>query len=1072
MKLKLPLFLLMLLGFAFALQAQAQTVSGKVVDMQTGEALPGVAVRVKGTTRGAITDLDGKFTVQAAGTDVLAFSFVGYLPEEVAVGNRSVIDLKLSPDVETLSELVVTGYSTEDRRDVTGAVTTIAPEKLKAIPVSNVEQSLQGRAAGVTVITNGQPGTTSIIRVRGFGGFGGNEPLYVVDGVPVSSTNFLQPDDIESTTILKDAAAASIYGARAANGVIVFTTKHGKRDGKTRISYDGLYGVTVPGEVNNVLSPQEQADWTWVAIRNTAQQLGIQPKFEHPQYGTGATPVLPDYLTVGNQSGVMGPINLEEQRALYNIDNRNGAIYQVVRANKEGTNWYDEITQTAPINRHTLGFSGGGENSDFYISLGVQDQAGVLLNQNFKRYSLRANSTFDVGNRFRIGENFQATYLSVRGLIGGSGGIGAAGQETDINLAYRLSPIIPVYDEFGGFAGTAARGFNNPRNPVAGRTRQADNNGYTILGFGNIFAELDVIEGLTLRSSLGGGYSNNYFYFYNHPSYENSENQTNFTYGEGAGTSFNWVFTNTAKYEKEFGNHRLNLLAGVEALNTGLSRNLIGTGQNPFTRDPNYVTLTNTPQNRLANSNYDRGVNFYSTFGQARYIYNDKYIVTGVIRRDGSSRFGAENRYGVFPAASVAWRISEENFMKGLPWVYDLKVRGGYGQMGNSNNVNPYNQFSLFGSSLGRSSYDIAGTNNTVVEGFYRTRIGNPAAKWETTTTMNIGFDGAFFNNKLEVVLDLWRKDTEDLLYQLPLPAVVGPLAQSPSVNIAEMTNRGIDLLITTRGTITNNLDFEVTATGAYLKNEVVSLAPGITYFDAGGSRIGNLIRNQEGFPLSSFFGYEVVGLFQSQEEVNAAPTQNGAGIGRFRFRDIDGDGEITPEDRTYLGDPVPDFSGGLNLRLSYGNFDFETFMGVFLGVQNYNFSKWFTDFYPSFTGAAIGTNVRESFTFENGGNTVPIYENVSNFSTNTQSNSYYVENGNYARLMNLQFGYNLPAGMLNRYRLDRARLFVQGTNLFTITNYSGTDPGVAGAADTSLGIDIGNPPVSRGFNVGVNLGF
>lgn len=1072
-KTKTHIIYLLCFFFSISLYGQDRTVRGQVLDGDTGTPLPGVNVRVEGTSTGTITNLDGQYNLQVPGDNAtLAFSFIGYLTEKVTVGNRSTIDVTLMPDVQSLQEVVVTGYSTEERRDVTGAVTTIEPEKMKAVPTGNVEQSLQGRAAGVTVITNGQPGTQSVVRVRGFGGFGNNAPLYVVDGVPVGSTNFLQPDDIASTTILKDAAAASIYGARAANGVIVFTTKKGKSDGKLRISYDGVTGVTMPGTVENVVTPQEQADLTWLAIRNTAQQLGTEADFNHPQYGSGSSPVLPDYIMVGGQAGVVGSVNLSEHEDLYNVDARNGSVYQVVRANQAGTNWYDEITRPAPLNRHTLSLAGGGDKSAFYISLGLQDQDGILLNQNMKRYSLRANSTFDITDNFRIGENIQTTYYSTTGLLGGNGGRGAAGEETVFNEAYRMSPIIPVYDEFGGYAGTAAKGFNNPRNPVANRDRQANNSSYSLQTFGNVFAELDVIEGLKLRTSLGGGLANGYYNYYNLPQYENSENNTTYTYGEGAFTNYNWVFTNTASYENTFDRHRISLLAGMEALNDGVGRSMQGQGREPFSRDINYVTLTNTQiDGRVVNSGYGRGNNFFSVFGSAKYTFDDKYIINGVIRRDGSSRFGSENRYGIFPAASVAWRISEEGFMDGLPWVYDMKIRGGYGQMGNSNSVDPLNQYSLFASSLGNAAYDIGGTNGSVSEGFYRSRIGNPAARWETTTTMNIGIDGTFFNGNLDVVFDLWRKDTEDLLYQLPIPSVVGPMANAPSVNIAEMRNQGLDVLVTTRHNI-NDLGMEITATGSYLQNEIVSLAPGIDYFDAGGSRIGNLIRNQVGNPISSFFGYEVVGLFQDAAEVASAPTQDGAGVGRFRFADINGDGEITPDDRTYLGDPVPDFSGGVNLKLTYGNFDLETFMGVFLGVQNYNFSKWFTDFYPSFTGAAIGTNVRDAYTFEGGGNTVPIYENVSNFSTNTQSNSYYVESGNYARLMNLQIGYNMPGSLVNRLGIDRARVYVQGTNLFTLSNYSGIDPGVAGAADTSLGIDVGNPPVTQGFNLGVSLGF
>jgi TonB-dependent starch-binding outer membrane protein SusC len=1058
--------------FAATVFAQ-NTVTGKVTD-ETGTGLPGVSILVKGTTNGTSTDNDGNFSLSVPPDATLVVSFIGYRSQEVMVNNRTTLDLTLEPDLATLQEVVVTGYTTENRREVTGAVSTLKPRELVAVPSGNVEQQLQGRVAGVTVITNGQPGTSSVVRIRGFGGFGGNEPLVIVDGVPVDNTNFLAPDDIESTTVLKDAASASIYGARAANGVIVYTTKKGRRGAeKLRITYDGVFGVTVPGKVDNILNPQETADWTWQAIKNTAFQTGKTPTFDHPQYGKGATPVLPDYLAVGGASGVIGTVNLEAERAKYNVDLSKGSVYQVIKANKSGTNWWDEITRPAPLNRHSLGFSGGGERSAFYVGIGMQDQDGILLNQNFKRYSLRFNSEFDLAKNFRLGENIQMTYVQVKGLTGGSGGRGAAGEENDFLSAFRMPSIIPVYDEFGGYAGTAAKGFNNPRNPVASRNRIADNGGYGVQTQGNVYLEFDPIENLTLRSSIGGGFFNTYTNFYSPPTYENSENNSSFTYGENASARYNWVFTNTANYKAQFEKHGFDVLAGIEALNTGKVRSISGSGLNPFITDPNYINLGNTQAaGRVVNSGYGLGVNFFSVFGRVQYNFDQKYMINALVRRDGSSRFGANNRYGVFPAFSAAWRISEEDFMAGIPAISDFKVRGGWGQMGNSNNVVPENQFNLFASSLGLSAYDISGSNSGVTGGIYRSRIGNPNAKWETTASMNIGFDGSFLDGKLDIVFDWWKKNTTDLLYVLETPAIVGPIASDPSVNIAKMKNGGVDMEVITRGNINTQVTFEARATASFLNNEIVSLAPGVTYFDGGGSRNGNLIRNQIGRPISSYFGYKVTGLFQTAEEVASAPAQDGKGLGRFRYADVNGDNVVNADDRVYLGDPVPDFNGGINLKLNYKNFELETFMAVFLGVENYNFSKWFTDFYPSFTGAAIGVNVRDSWTPERGGNTVPIFENISNFSNNTQSTSYYVENGNYARLTNLQLAYNFPSGFLSKYGFERARFYIQGTNLLTISNYSGLDPGVAGNADTTLGIDVGNPPVTRGFNVGLNLGF
>lgn len=1065
------LFFLCGIVFAFA----QTTVTGKVTSQEDGSTLPGVSVSVKGTTRGTTTDGNGRYSLSVDGSNaVLVFSFIGFKQQEVSIGNRTSVDLTLEPDLSALEEVVVTGYTTENRREVTGSVSTVKSRDLVAVPSGNVEQQFQGRVAGVTVITNGQPGTSSIVRVRGFGAFGGNEPLYIIDGVPVGNTNFVAPDDVAETTVLKDASAASIYGARAANGVIVITTKKGKRDGKMRVDYDGVVGVTVPGRVNNVLSPQEGAEWTWQAVRNTATRLGQQPEFAHPQFGTGSQPVLPDWLLVGNRTGVVGPINLEAERLLYNNDATKGPVYLVIPANKEGTNWWDAVTRVAPLNRHTLSFSGGNERSSYYLSFAIQNQKGILIEQDFKRYGLRFNSEHNIFKNFRIGQNIQATYLENRGLLGGSGGRGAARDENQILSAFRMPPIIPVYDAFGGYAGTQARGFNNPRNPVAERERGADNRFYTIFGFGNVYAELDVIKDLTLRSSFGGTVSNFYGFFYNRPQYENSENNSSFTYGETANSFFSWTWTNTANFKKKFGTHGIDVLAGMEALNTDFGRGLSGSGLNPAFTDLNFVNISNTQAaGRVVNSFQVRGVRFYSLFGQARYNFNDKYIVTGVIRRDGSSRFGSNSRYGIFPAVSAAWRISAEPFMKNIPFISDLKIRGGYGTMGNSNNVDPNNQFSLFAASLGGSSYDITGSNSGVLGGFYRSRIGNPNAKWETSVMSNIGFDGTFLNGKLDVVFDIWRKDTRDLLYTLPTAAVIGPVASDPAINIGEMRNQGIDIQIINRGRIVSDLNYEVTLNGAFLKNEIIAIAPDVPYFDAGGSRIsGPVIRNQVGLPISSFFGYKVLGLFQNAEEVQNSPAQDGKAIGRFRFQDTNGDNRITADDRTYLGDPVPDFAGGINLRLTYKSFELETFLYTALGFQNYHNAKWFTDFYPSFTGAAQGVNVRNSFTFERGGNTVPIYENVSNFSTNTQSTSYYVEQGNYARLTNLQIAYNLPASLLSRYKIQRVRVYAQGTNLLTFSKYTGLDPGVGGNADTTFGIDVGNPPVTQGFNLGINLSF
>ena len=1075
---RLSLSLALLLMLSSTVLAQERMVSGTVKD-ENGDGMPGVNILVKGTASGTASDADGKFNLSVPSNDaVLVFTFIGYGTKEVSVGSRTVVDEVLVPDQTSLDEVIVTGYSVESRREVTGAVSSVKASDLTVVPTGNIEQQLQGRVAGVTVVTNGQPGSTSQIRVRGFGAFGGNEPLYIVDGLPVGSTEFLNPDDIETTTVLKDAAAASIYGARAANGVIVYTTKKGVKGGKTlRVSLDVLGGFTDPGEGIDIMNPADHAKWTWKAFENTGFNAGEPPVYTHPQFGTGSTPQIPDYLLVGSQSGVNGTLDLAAEREKYNVTDFSKDIYQVTTpAEGSGTNWYDAITRTAPLFRGTLGISGNSDKSRYYIGIGVQEQAGILNYQNFRRYSLRVNTEFDLLKNLRLGENVQFTYRQVRLLQGAGGGSGSSDDENDILTAFRMPTIIPIYDEFGGYAGTRAAGFNNPGNPVANLDRQKDNRGFASSGFGNVYLEFEPVPDLVLRSSIGGNFNSFYTWSYFARTYENSENNSAVTYNEGAGQVFGWTFTNTANWKKTFDDHSLDVLVGQEALNTGEGRNMGGQGLNPFSEDRDFVTLsTTTPgSTRTVGSNYFKGVNFTSYFGRINYGFKDKYLVSFVLRRDGSSRFGSENRWGTFPAGSVGWRISEENFLQGSSWIDDLKIRGGYGVMGNSNNVDPNNQYFLYATGVDPASYPI--DNSSAAEGYYRSRIGNSAAKWEKAITMNIGFDGSFFNSKLDVVIDFWRKDTEDLLFQVPITVLNGPNATPPFVNVGEMLNRGVDLQILTRGKIANS-DYELTVNGGFLHNEIVALNEGATYLqiaDADPDFRGiRPIRNQLGQSISSFFGYKVMGLFQSTEEVNAAATQDGAAPGRFRYQDINGDGEITVDDRTWLGSPVPKFTGGITFKIkNFRNFDLEMYMFTSLGNKIFNMSKWYTDFYPSFTGAAIAQRVTGSWTPENGGNSIPIFENNSNFSTNTQSNSYYVEDGSYFRFQNITIGYNLPVATLSRMSLEKLRLFVGLNNIFTITDYDGLDPSVGGDVDFRYGIDIGNFPITRSFTFGLNLGF
>ncbi|HTF18927.1 MAG TPA: TonB-dependent receptor, partial [Chryseolinea sp.] len=1034
-----------------------------------------------------VTDVEGKYSINAPSNATLVITFVGYKTTEVAVGERTNIAVALEVDLTSLDEVVVTGYGIDRRRDIAGAVSIVKSKDLTVTPTGNVEQLLQGRVPGVTVIQNGQPGSTAQIRVRGFGSLGpagSNNPLYIVDGVPTQDVGFLNPDDIETTTVLKDAASASIYGARAAAGVIVYTTKKGKKGQRLNVTYDGMVGFTVPGKGTPMMNPQDFMDWTWNAQRNTenanaaADNRAVNydtafKKFNHPQFGGKLQPTMPDYLMVGSAAGVTGSVNLDAERLKYNVDPRKGAAYQVIAANKEGTDWYDELTSTAPLQRSTIGINGGGEASRFYIGLSAQNQDGTMINQKFARYAFRANSEFDILPNLRIGENVQFTYRSILGLQGDDGGSGIADDENDYLQAFRMPSIIPVHDVFGGYAGTAAKGFNNPRNPVANREGLNNNKAFNAFGFGNVYLELDIIPGLTIRSSIGGNYSNYFTKGFTRWQYENSENNSAFGFAQGQGYRFGWTFTNTATLKKQFGEHTLEVLLGQEALNTGKGWDYTQQGNNPFSWDPNFVNMTQVTTTP-SNSTQTLGVNFSSLFGQVKYTFKEKYIVGGVLRRDGSSRFGENNRYGVFPAGSVAWRISAEPFMQNVSWITDLKIRGGLGTMGNSNPVDPNNQYTLFGGNMATSSYDLGGSNSSATVGYYRTRIGNADAKWETSVTSNLGFDALFFDGKLDIVLDFWRKDTRDLLLAVPVSSTVGYRSDKPAVNIAEMRNQGIDLGITTKGNINTQWSYEVNLNGSFLQNELTGLPPLQTYIGTinPGYRGITPIRNGLGQSISSFYGYVVEGLFENAEDVASHATQSGAAPGRFKYKDMNSDGDITDDDRAFIGSPVPKFTGGFNFTLRYGNFDLYAYLYASLGNDIFNVSKWFTDFYPSFQGAAISERVKDSWTPENTDATIPVFESASNFSTNTQANSFYVEDGSYLRLQNITLGYNLPSSVLNKWKMSKLRVYVSTNNVATITGYDGLDPSVGGNVDTQYGVDLGNAPLDKSFTLGLNLGF
>lgn len=1067
-------------------------VKGRVTG-EDGSGLPGVSVVVKGTTIGTVTDADGNYSLNVPNENsVLSFSFIGYVAEEVTVGSQTSIDINLALDVTSLSEVVVTGYQSQNRRNITGAVSTVAAKDLVAIPAGNVEQQLQGRVAGVTVITSGTPGSGSQVRVRGFGSFTNNSPLYIIDGVPFQGDDigWLNSNDIETTTVLKDAATASVYGARAASGVVVYTTKRGKANEGLKVFFDGSYGTQLPGKGYEMLNPTETMEAQRQALLNS--NGGDVRALDHPQYGQNGDWQLPDYLMAGTvvpnnrlqgirESDLTNPRPGYENAKDYldpakqNLNKDKGPIYQIIRANKAGTNWFDEITNPAPIQNYSLGLSNGSEIAKFYFGLGHYDQQGIVTNTYFRRTSLRFNSEYNIKNRIRIGESAALSYRTRPGFFGN------LSEGNALSMSYRQNTLIPVRDENGGYAGSVAQGFSNPANPVAITERAGNNRAGNLTLVANVYGEVDLFKGLTFRTAFGGGMDYFTQRFITPSTYENAEPVPDNALTEQAFNTSNWVFTNTLNFKREMGVHNINAVAGVEAVRAGIFRGLQGSGVNPFSMDPNYATVgTTASSGRNTFVNASPGVRLFSLFAKADYTFNQKYLLSATVRRDASSVFGPRQRVGVFPAFSAGWILSEEGFLQNVAFVDMFKIRGGWGRMGNQA-IGFNNQFNLYGTNVALASYDMNGSNTTLTEGFLQTNIGNPAGQWETNTTTNIGFDAQFLNGTLDIAFDWYQKKTTDLLFRPELPAFLG-LSHNPVVNIGSMENSGIDLQVIKRGTIIGDLTYSADATFMTYQNTITALAPGVEYFDGsyggdgvGSGRIGSgFTRNAVGQSVSAFYGYKVQGIFQNAEEVASAATQDGKAVGRFRYEDTNGDGAITPDDRTFFGNPNADFSYGLTLKLGFKGIEFET---TFFGVQGQdiiNYTRWFTDFAYSFNGAALGKDaLYNSWSPSNPGGTTPMLENsatASNFSTNLTANSYYMEDGSYLRNRNMQIGYNFPSALAGKVGLERLKIYVQATNLFTFTKYKGLDPGVSGV-DTNFGIDYGNYPVVKNFLFGLSLG-
>lgn len=1078
------LWLIMLLYSTLAI-GQATRISGTIVDEADGSPLPGVNVIIKGTTQGAVTDVDGNFTVEASPSDVLVISSIGYNAQEITVGDQSNIRILLGVDVTELQEVVVTGYTTQSTRSITGAASVLGSEEIEKIPVVSLDRALQGRTPGVYVSSSGVPGGETMVRVRGFGTLNSNDPLYVIDGVPVQGDiTSLSPTNIESMVVLKDAAAASIYGNRAANGVIVVTTKNGK-PGKPKFSASVNLGFQEVAESRfpDFVTPQQLAD----AVR--ISQINASGSFSHAQYGSGAEAVLPDFLnppgtflaadgvTIVNANGdVVTTVND------YDLDDDDGdGVFQLMRANKDGTDWFDEVFDRAFFQDYNISVSGGSDQGTYLIGAGFYNQEGVVLGTEFTRYSTRFNSSLNVNDWLRIGENINITYSERGGLATGD-----LNQNVDgpFGMLWRMPGIIPVFDERGNFAGTQGNQLGNAESPVAFLTRAEDDKLRRFRTFGSFYIEAEPVEKLTVKTLVGVDYNQRNETQFAFPDPESSESTTSNGLEEFSDFSSTITWSNTVTYEHTLAEeHNFRILGGAE---------LIEQTQRVTEASRNDFFLTNVDFRFLdvgTSSVNNRGFGFKNTllsfFGKIDYDFRDRFLVSFTIRRDGSSIFPEDNRWGTFPAVSAGWRISEEPFLNGVPFINDLKLRAGWGQMGNQNIPDKSADKTFFASDLIFASYALDGSNSSSLVGFDNTKRGNPNVEWETTETLNFGVDATLWDNRIDLSFDWFDRDTEDMLLDLPQPGASG-IARDAFFNVGEVQNQGVELGLTYNSPQGQVITYSIGGNFATYRNEITKLDPtnSNTFFRGGSARsLANMSRSQLGRSIGEFHGFIIDGIFQNQGEVDAHADQTGAREGTFRFRDVNNDGVINDDDRTFIGNPHPDFTYGINVNVGFKNFEFDLFLQGVQGNDLFNFMKWFTDF-NNFQGQR-STRILDAWTPENPDGIVPLLSDTRP-TNESQESSYYIEDGSYLRVKNIQLSYNLPQSILDRIGFANAKIFVQGNNVLTFTDYGGLEPEIslrtfndsADPNDTNarqrnrdIGIDRGALPIPRTILFGINFG-
>ena len=1032
-------------------------VSGRVTQ-GNGEGLPGVTVLVKGTSIGTSTGQDGSFSLDVPENSTLIFSSIGYVRQELAItGATSSIAIKLTDDTQSLKEVVVVGYGTQTKADVTSAISSVSSREINAQAVADPAQALQGRASGVQVVSNGgspggQGGTT--VRVRGITSAGNNSPLYVVDGFPLPAAydgngnpsgteiNNINPNDIETIDVLKDASATAIYGLRAANGVVLITTKRGKA-GVSNVNFDGYVGVQNVWHKPSLLNSQQYATLNNEATANWNAQNSADPTFSPAPFNSR--------------------FNTPEKIA-----------------NLPTTNFLDEIFKPARIQNYSISATGGSEKARYAISAGYFQQNGTIIGSNSQRFTLRTNGEVNLSKAFKVGNTLAFSHQEERPLNGENDEFGGP-----IQLAIQAPPFLPVYNSAGGyyeFGSTAEDNFGE-ENPVTKGYRQVQKNNRNRIT-STFYAELEPLAGLRFRSSVGADLQFNQFDQFS-PSLVGSAKYTPQLANASSGSNYNpsYLLENTATYSRTFATkHNVTFLLGQSAQQ--FDNFYLGGSRTGYQTNTLQILDAGPINTQISNYGGSSQSRLLSYFGRLNYDFAGKYLFQAIARFDGSSAFGRKNSIGFFPGVSAGWRISEEDFLKDVTAISNLKLRAGYGKVGNPLNAGSFAYTALINSSV--SSYSGPGTGyvfgtggQNLAQGSQPTRLPNPEIAWENNIQYNVGVDLGLFQNRVSATVDLYTRTSPNLLLYVPATYISGT-RDAVATNAAASRNRGIDLSVTTNNFVGTGQAFSWSTTlnlSAY-RSEVTSLGIGKPFNGQGIRGGSNLTRFDIGQPLGAFYGYVADGIIQTNDELATlntnSPTgfyqQSGTRAGDIKFKDVNGDGVVNGDDRAFIGNPNPKFTYGLNNTFNFMGFDLTAFIQGSQGNDVYNLNRFYLEGFGLSAASNGGTITEERWTGAGTSNYVPRAV-LQDPNQNNRVSSHYIENGSYLRLKLLTLGYTLPQSLLTTLHGQRIRVYVTAQNLATITKYTGFDPEL-GNQGNSLGVDRGIYPQSRVFLAGVNVGF